>query len=286
MLILGPDSLPEARAALATELGLDRPWYVQYVEWIRGLVVGDLGVSYAARLDIAEQIWRRLGVTSLLAFSTLGISAIIALTLGTYSAINANKARGAAVDVGAQIGMAIPNFWAGLLLVVVFAIQLGWLPAGGYEPFSDDPIRASKFLLLPVAALGMGVTANLTRFVRSGMIDVLNDPYIATAMAKGRTLTSAAIVHGVRNAAIPLVTVAAISLGNLIAGAVVIENVFVLPGLGRLLLVSVQGREAVVVQSTVFVILLIILVMNFLMDIAYGLLDPRIRDKGKRAIRG
>ena len=286
MLILGPDSLPEARAALAAQFGLDQVWYVQYFEWIRGLLVGDLGTSYAARLDIAEQIWRRLGVTSLLAFSTLGVSVIIALVVGTYSAINSNNLKGTAIDVGAQIGMAIPNFWAGLLLVVIFAIGLGWLPAGGYEPFSEGPIQASRFLLLPVAALGMGVTANLTRFVRSGMIDVLNDPYIATAMAKGRTLTSAAVVHGVRNAAIPLVTVAAISLGNLIAGAVVIENVFVLPGLGRLLLVSVQGREAVVVQSTVFVILLIILVMNFLMDIAYGLLDPRIRDTERRAVRG
>jgi peptide/nickel transport system permease protein len=279
LVILGPDSLPEARAALAAQFGLDRPWYVQYFDWIRGLAVGDLGTSYAARFDIAEQIWRRLGVTSLLAFSTLIISAFIALVLGTYSAIHVRDKRGTLVDLGAQVGMAVPNFWAGLILVTIFAIGLGWLPAGGYEPFSESPLVATRFLLLPVAALGLSVTANLTRFVRSGMIDVLNDSYINTAMAKGRTLGSAVIFHGVRNAAIPLVTVATISLGNLIAGAVVIENVFVLPGLGRLLLVSVQGREAIVVQSTVFVILLIILVMNFLMDIAYGLLDPRIRDK-------
>lgn len=285
MLILGPDSAPEARAALREEFGLNRPWYVQYAEWIRGLVVGDLGTSYAARFDIGEQIARRLGVTALLAFLTLAVSAVIALVLGTYSAMHARKTRGAAVDVGAQLGMAIPNFWAGLVLVVIFAIQLGWLPAGGYEPFTEDPVRALIFLILPVIALGLGITANLTRFVRSEMIDVLNDDYVRTAMAKGRTLSSAAIVHGVRNAAIPLVTVSAISLGNLIAGAVVIENVFVLPGLGRLVLTSVQGREAIVVQSAVFVILLIILVMNFLMDIAYGLLDPRVRHQEGSADR-
>ncbi|MEX2562327.1 MAG: ABC transporter permease, partial [Nitriliruptoraceae bacterium] len=135
-------------------------------------------------------------------------------------------------------------------------------------------------------ALSMSVTANSTRFVRSGMIDVLNDDYIRTAMAKGRTLKSAALIHGVRNAAIPLVTVAALQLGSLIAGAVVIENVFVLPGLGRMLVTAVQAREAIVVQSTVFVILLIILTMNFFMDIAYGLLDPRIRDKQRSEVRG
>src|SRR5690606_3411886 len=125
-----------------------RAWYIQYVEWIRGLVVGDLGTSYAARLDIAEQIWRRLGVTSLLAFSTLAISAIIALVLGTYSAINSTNAKGAAVDVGAQIGMAIPNFWAGLLLVVILAIGLGWLPAGGYELIRHGPNWDTRLLFL------------------------------------------------------------------------------------------------------------------------------------------
>jgi len=286
LIILGPDSLVEAREALRVRLGLDRPWYVQYIEWIRGLIVGDLGNSYALGYDIYEQIRRRMGVTALLAFISLGVSGMIALVLGTYSAIHVRKRRGALVDVGAQIGMAIPNFWAGLMLVVVFAVILGWVPAGGYEPFSQDPIGASKFLLLPVAALSMSVTANSTRFVRSGMIDVLNDDYIRTAMAKGRTLKSAALVHGVRNAAIPLVTVAALQLGSLIAGAVVIENVFVLPGLGRMLVTAVQAREAIVVQSTVFVILLIILTMNFLMDIAYGLLDPRIRDKQRSAARG
>lgn len=286
MVILGPDSLPEAREALRIELGLDRPWHVQYIEWIRGLIVGDLGKSYALGYDIFDEIRRRMGVTALLAFASLGVSAIIALILGTYSAINVRKRRGAFVDVAAQIGMAIPNFWAGLMLVVAFAVILGWLPAGGYRPFLDDPVGASRYLLLPVAALSMSVTANSTRFVRSGMIDVLNDDYIRTAMAKGRTLKSAALFHGVRNAAIPLVTVAALQLGSLIAGAVVIENVFVLPGLGRMLVTAVQSREAIVVQSTVFVVLLIILTMNFLMDIAYGLLDPRIRDKQRSSARG
>lgn len=279
MMILGQEASPEAATALREELGLNRPLYVQYFEWIGGFLTGNLGRAYSGGYDIFEQIVQRLGPTTLLAFGSLSVSILIALAVGTYSALNARKARGAAVDVIAQLGIAIPSFWAGLLLVYLFAVTLGWLPAGGYVPFLEDPLGSIKSLILPIAALAMGTAAIKTRFVRSSMLDVMNEDFIRTAMAKGRTFNSAVLTHGLRNVAIPVLTISTLQLGGLMAGAIVIENVFVIPGLGRLLLVAVQGREVIVVQSLAFVILMIVLVMNFLMDLAYGLLDPRIADK-------
>lgn len=279
MMILGQEASPEAATVLREELGLNRPLYVQYFEWIGGFLTGNLGRAYSGGYDIFDQIVQRLGPTTLLAFGSLSVSILIALAVGTFSALNARKARGAAVDVIAQLGIAIPSFWAGLLLVYLFAVYLGWLPAGGYVPFMQDPLGSIKSLILPIAALAMGSAAIKTRFVRSSMLDVMNEDFIRTAMAKGRTFNSAVLTHGLRNVAIPVLTVSTLQLGSLMAGAIVIENVFVIPGLGRLLLVAVQGREVMVVQSLAFVILMIVLVMNFMMDLAYGLLDPRIADK-------
>lgn len=282
-IILGQDATAESLAALRTELGLDKAWYLQYLDWLFGLFRGDLGTSYAAGFDIWDEIRRRFGLTFSLAFISLTLSCLLALVFGTYSALHAKELRGEVVDVGAQLGMAVPSFWAGLLLILFFAVKLGWLPSGGYVPWSEDPWRAAATLVLPVAALSVRITGQLTRFVRSAMIDVMSEDYIRTAMAKGRTRRAAAVLHGIRNASIPLVTVGVLQLGTLLAGAVVIENVFTLPGLGRMLVVAVGGREAVVVLSLAFVILVMILVLNFLMDIMYGLLDPRIRDKEKVA---
>ena len=215
----------------------------------------------------------------MITIGTLLVSIPLSLVLGTYSAINVKKVRGGIVDVVTQIGLAIPAFWAGLLLVLFFAVRLDLLPTGGYVPFSEDPIESIRSVTLPVIALSLGITSVLTRYVRTAMIDVMSEDFIRLAMAKGRTRKGAALHHGVRNASIPLVTVATLQLGALMAGAVVIENVFVIPGIGRLLVTSTLGREVVVVQSLVFVIMMMILTMNFLMDIAYGLLDPRMRDK-------
>lgn len=284
-IILGYEAAPGAVDELRLELGLDRPWYVQYFNWITGFITGDLGRSYSGGYDIFEQIAVRMVPTSLLAFGSLFISIAIALVVGTYSALHTKDARGAAIDVTAQLGIAIPNFWAGLLLVYFFAVLLGWFPAGGYVPILEDPGASLHSLVLPIAALTLSSAAVKTRFVRSAMLDIMDEDYIRTAMAKGRTFRSAVITHGLRNASIPVLTVSTLQLGTLLAGAIVIENVFVIPGLGRLLLVAVNGREVMVVQSLAFVILLIILTMNFVMDVAYGLLDPRIADK-KAAAHG
>jgi len=242
------------------------------------MVTGDLGTSYASRSDIAHEIWVRLAVTLPLALGALLIAALIALPAGIFSAINARRARGLVVDVTTQVGVAIPPFWLGLLLILLFAVNWKVLPAGNFVAWTENPLDAVRSLILPIVALAVPRAATLTRYVRSCMLDVLSEDYIRTAMATGRTFGGAALVHGLKNAAIPLVTVITLQFGGLLVGAVVVENVFSLPGIGRLFVTSVQSREVVVVQSLALVIVLFVLLLNFCMDVAYGFLDPRIRD--------
>lgn len=278
--ILGQTATRESLEALRDEMGLDVPLVQQYWDWISGVFRGDMGTSYAAKYDIAHEIWVRIPLTFTLAFTSLILSAAVALVVGTFSAIHAKNWRGTWVDIVSQIGIAIPSFWLGLLMVTLFAVRLGWLPAGGYVPLTEDFSDGVKSLVMPVMALSIPLSAVLVRYVRSGMLEVLDEDFIRTAQAKGLTLRRAAWRHGIRNASIPLVTVAILQLGGLLAGAVVIENVFTLPGLGRMLVGAVGGREALSVQSLTLVLMLMILSLNFLMDIVYGLLDPRIRDSG------
>lgn len=277
--LLGREAAPGDVSFMREELGIDRPLVVQYLDWLRGVFTGDLGTSYGMGYDIFDEIMRRMGPTLVLTIGGLLISVPLSLVLGTYSAVNAKKVRGGIVDVISQIGISIPAFWAGLLFVLVFGVRLGWLPTGGYVPFTEDPVGSIRSMILPVLSLSLGITAVFTRYVRTAMIDVMNEDFMRSAMARGRTRRGAALLHGVRNASIPLVTVAALQFGQLIAGAVVIENVFVLPGIGRLIVTATLAREVIVVQSLALVIMLIVLALNFLVDIAYGFLDPRIRDK-------
>jgi peptide/nickel transport system permease protein len=277
--LLGKDAAPGDKAFMREAYGLDDPLVVQYLHWLRGAVTGDLGTSYGMRYDIVDEIQRRLQPTLLITIGALLVSAPLALVLGTFSAMNAKKVRGGVVDVFSQVGIAIPTFWAGLLLVLVFGVRLGWLPTGGYVPFGDDLVECIRSIILPILALSLGITSVFTRYVRSAMIDVMNEDFMRSAMARGRSRRGAALVHGVRNASIPLVTVGALQFGQLLAGAVVVENVFVLPGIGKLIVTATLGREVIVVQSLALVIMLVILTLNFVVDIAYGFLDPRIRDK-------
>lgn len=277
-IILGPEGSPEAREALRAELGLDRSAFTQYLEWVGGLFRGDLGASYASGYDIFAEIRSRLGVTVGLAVGTLALSWIAGLIAGTYAAFHNRSLRGGVVDLAAQLGIALPAFWAGILLIGFVSIRTGWLPTGGYVRWSESPADAVKSLILPVVALTAGTAGVAIRYTRSSMLEVMGEDYVRTAMAKGRTRRSAVVRHGMRNAAIPLVTVGVLQLGGLLSGVVVVESVFSLPGLGQLLVSAVLGREAVVVQSLAFVIILLILTLNFLMDVAYGVLDPRIRD--------
>lgn len=280
--MLGTRATPESLAILRESFGLNRSWPEQYVSWIGGVFNGNLGESYTGQYVIATEIIQRLEPTLILTFGSLFIAIPIALVIGIYSAMNFKRWRGASVDGAAQVGLAIPQFFLALVLVLVFAVHLGWLPATGYVSIFTEPLVAIRSMVLPIATLSLGITAVFTRFVRTSMIEQMNEDYMRTAKAKGHTVRSAAITHGLRNAAIPLVTTGALQIGALIAGSVVVENVFVIPGIGRLLLTSVMTREAITVQSLALVILMIILSMNLLMDVLYGVLDPRIRSKEKR----
>lgn len=279
--ILGKDATPQALAELRTQLGLDLPWPVQYWDWLTGLMTLDLGQSYAAGYDIGGEIAERLPLTLALVLSSMVLSSIAALAVGTHAAIRRRSWLGRSIDVVVQVGIAIPTFWLALVLIGTFSIKFRWVPASGFTPFSENPLEGVRGLILPVIALSIPMTAVFVRYVKTAMTEVLEEDFIRTAIAKGRTLEQAAVRHGVRNASISLVTVGTLQLGSLLVGAVVVENVFVLPGLGSLLTTAIGAREAIVVQSVVFVIVLTVLLLNFLMDISYGLIDPRIRDAGR-----
>ena len=210
--LLGKDAAPGDKAFMREAYGLDDPLVVQYLHWLRGAVTGDLGTSYGMRYDIVDEIQRRLQPTLLITIGALLVSAPLALVLGTFSAMNAKKVRGGVVDVFSQVGIAIPTFWAGLLLVLVFGVRLGWLPTGGYVPFGDDLVECIRSIILPILALSLGITSVFTRYVRSAMIDVMNEDFMRSAMARGRSRRGAALVHGVRNASIPLVTVGRVAV--------------------------------------------------------------------------
>lgn len=280
--MLGTKATPESLATIREAFGLNRSWVEQYLSWIGGVFRGNLGEAYTGQYVIGTEIAQRLEPTLILTFGSLFISIPIALIVGIYSAINFKRWRGASVDVVAQVGLAIPQFFLALVFVLVFAVRLGWLPATGYVSVFIDPVVALRSLVLPIATLSLGITAVFTRFVRTSMIEQMNEDYMRTAKAKGHTVRSAAIVHGLRNSAIPITTTGVLQIGSLIAGSVVVENVFGIPGIGRLLLTSVMTREAITVQSLALVILMIILSMNLLIDVLYGFLDPRIRYKEGR----
>ena len=280
--MLGNRATQESLELLRETFGLNRSWLEQYTSWIGGVFTGNLGEAYSKQYVISTEIIQRLEPTLILTFGSLLISIPIALVVGLYSAMNFKRWRGASVDGIAQIGLAIPQFFLALVLVLIFAVRLGWLPATGYVSIFTDPVEALRSMVLPITTLSLGITAVFTRFVRTSMIEQMNEDYMRTAKAKGRTVRSAAIIHGLRNAAIPLVTTGALQIGALIAGSVVVENVFTIPGIGRLLLTSAVTREAITVQSLSLVILIIILTMNLFMDVLYGILDPRIRHKEAR----
>jgi peptide/nickel transport system permease protein len=274
--ILGTQATPESVAALTKQLGLDHPLWRQYVDWIHGLVTLQFGRSYISQLAIGHQIGQSLAVTGpLIAFGLL-VGAMIALPLGVAAALLRRRASGAAIASASQIGIAVPNFIAGLLLILVFAVELGWLPASGFTPWSQDGWLALKSLVLPAIALGAVEGALLSRYVRSTVLDILRSDYLRTARAKGLTRRQALVRHGFRNGAIPVLTVLGLEIPSLIVGAVVVESVFTLPGIGTLLLQAVANRDLIVVEDVVMLVAITVLVVNFLVDVSYRLLDPRL----------
>ena len=276
-IIMGTEGSREAADRLRESMGLNRPFTVQYVDWVGGALRGDLGRSLQYDLPVGELIASRLSVTVPLALMAAVFMVAAAVPLGLFAATHHRRTGDYVAMVVSQVGISIPQFWAGLLLILLFSVTLGWVQSGGFEGWSAGVAAALRSLLLPAIALGLFQAAVLVRATRSAVLDVLREDYVRTARAKGLSERRVVGRHTLRNALIPIVTVAGVQLGQLLAGAIILESVFALPGLGRLALGAISARDLPVVQGVGLFIASTIVVINFAVDLAYGLLDPRIR---------
>jgi ABC-type dipeptide/oligopeptide/nickel transport system permease component len=278
--MMGLNANPEAVAALRGQMGLDAPLLQRYLHWIAGLPRGDFGISYTYRVPVGQLIGERMAVSLPLALLSLGLAVVVAFPIGIF----AGRRRGQAADsvaMGAtQIFMALPNFWFAMLLVLVFAIGLRWLPAGGFPGWDAGAWPALKALILPALALALPQAAILARVLRSALVDTLDEDYVRTARAKGLGEGQVVYRHALRNALIPTLTIVGLQFPFLLAGAVIVENVFFLPGLGRLVFQAITQRDLIVVQSVVLLLVFAVVLVNFLVDLGYAVVDPRIRRRG------
>lgn len=274
---LGVNASDEAVAQLRQQFGLDRSLVTQYADWLGGLLHGDFGTSYVSKVAIGPQVFDRLQVTLWLVVTSMVIALVVAVPAGTVMAARHRRISGLVLSAISQLGVAVPAFLAGILLITIFAVKLGWLPANGWTPPAQDPGMFVRQLILPALSLGLVQGAVLTRYVRSAVLDVLREDYLRTARAKGLRPFPALWRHGMRNAAVPVVTVLGLQLATLLIGAVVVERVFVIPGLGSLLLDGVSNRDLLLVQDVVMLLVVAVLVVNFVVDLLYLALDPRLR---------
>ena len=277
VIIMGTEGSAEAAARIRVALGLDRPLAVQYLDWIGRALVGDLGRSIQYDVPVAALIASRLSVTLPLTLMAAGFMVAAAVPLGVYAATRQRRWGDYLTMTLSQLGVAVPGFWAGLLLVLLFSVKLGWFKSGGFDGWAQGVGPALKSLLLPAVALGLFQFAVLARTTRSAVLEVLREEYVKTARAKGVAERVVLFRHALRNAMIPIVTVAGIQLGQLMAGSIILESVFYLPGLGRLALGAISARDLPVVQGVVLFVASGIVAINVAVDILYGFLDPRIR---------
>ncbi len=274
-IIMGADAPPEAVDAFRAAWGLDQPVWIQYFHYFGAILQGDLGRSMRDGRDAIVLVAERIPATLALTLPALAIKVGLGIPAGITAALHRNSFIDRAVMMLAVAGFTVPSFVLGLLLVLVFAVQLGWLPSGGQDSW--------RHAILPIITLGVGGAAVLARFTRSAMLEVLGQPYIRTASAKGVPWRSVVWGHALPNAAIPTVTIVGFMVGSLIAGAVVVESVFSWPGVGRLLVVAVANRDLAVVQCVLLLVAITMVTSNLIVDLLYGLLDPRLRNQPKRA---
>ena len=281
--LLGPDAAPEAVAELAVQLGLDQPPLQRYGQWLAGLLRGDWGDSYAYGSPVRELIGERLWLTVPLALLAMALATVLALSAGIYAAAHHRKGGDIGVMVLAQIGIAIPNFWFAILLILLFSVQLQWFSAGGFPGWSEGDgdgggvWPALKALALPALSLAVVQAAILARITRSAVLDVLREDFVRTARAKGLSRRAALWRHVLRNALIPVVTVMGLQFANLLAGTIVVENVFYLPGLGRLIFQSIANRDLIVVRNCVMLLAAMVVAVNFVVDVLCAAIDPRVQ---------
>ncbi|SFR37300.1 ABC transporter permease [Litoreibacter janthinus] len=276
--MLGINAQPDTVAALREELGLNASIATRYLSWVTGMLSGDFGTSYTYRTPVAEIIGDRLWLSLPLALIALGLTVLIAFPVGILAATKRGSWADMSVMGATQLGIAIPNFWFAMLMVLLFAINLRWFSAGGF-PGWDNPVAALKALTLPSIALALPQASILARVMRSALLDTLSEDYIRTCRAKGLTQRQALWRHALRNAMIPVLTIIGLQFSFLLAGAIIIENVFYLPGLGRLVFQAISQRDLIVVESVVFLLVFAVIVVNFAVDLAYAWVDPRLRGR-------
>ncbi|WP_111733199.1 ABC transporter permease [Roseovarius amoyensis] len=277
--MLGVNARPDTLAALRAELGLDQTPPARYAAWVAGMLTGDLGLSYTYRTPVVDMIVERLQVSLPLAVYALALSTLIAFPAGIWAAAR----RGSVVDVVVmgvtQLGVAIPNFWFAMLMVLVFSINLRWFSAGGFPGWEAGVGPGLKALTLPAVALALPQASILARIMRSALIETLSEDYIRTARAKGLSRGQALWRHALRNAMIPVLTIIGLQFSFLLAGVIIIENVFFLPGLGRLVFQAIAARDLIAVESVVMFLVFAVVVVNFAVDLAYAWVDPRLRGR-------
>ncbi len=275
--MLGLNAAPEAVAALREELGLEGGYLARYLAWAGGLLSGDFGTSYTYRVPVSELVAARLWVSLPLTIYALVLSTLIAIPVGIVAATRRGSAADYGIMAGTQLGIAVPNFWFAMLLVLIFAIHLKWFSAGGFPGWDQGFWINLKALTLPAVALALPQASILARVMRSSLLETLGQDYIRTARAKGLTRGQAVVGHALRNALIPVMTILGLQFSFLLAGAIIIENVFFLPGLGRLIFQGITQRDLIVVESVVMLLVFAVILVTFLVDLAYALVDPRLR---------
>lgn len=279
--MLGDTATPEALAAMEAKLGLNLPAPVRYGRWVAGLLQGHTATSHSYSLPTGELIAQRLQVSLPLAVMAMALTTVLALALGIFAAARHNTLADVGVMAGSQLGIALPNFWFAILLILVFAVKLQWFSAGGFPGWTEDDggglWDGLQALLLPAVALALVQAAILARVTRSAVLDVLREDFVRTARAKGLSRRQVLWGHVLRNAMIPVLTIMGLQFANLITGTIVIENVFVLPGIGRLVFQAIANRDLVVVRDVVMLLVAVVVVVNFVVDVLYALVDPRLK---------
>ncbi|MDD5335441.1 MAG: ABC transporter permease [Rhodoferax sp.] len=276
-ILMGPDASPEAVQALAVKLGLNLPPLERYWQWVSGLLVGDLGLSYTYSSPVLDLVLERLALTVPLALMAMLLTTVLALAVGIYAASRHNRLGDVGMMGLAQVGIAVPNFWFAILLILLFSVQLQWFSAGGFPGWDEGVAQALKSLLLPAVSLAVVQAAILARITRSAVLEVLREDFVRTARAKGLSQNATLWGHVLRNAMIPVVTVMGLQFANLLAGTIVVENVFYLPGLGRLIFQAISNRDLIVVRNCVMLLAAMVIVVNFVVDVLYAVIDPRVK---------
>ena len=277
--MLGMNAAEDTVAALRDQLGLNGSVVQRYLSWVAGMLQGDFGTSYTYRVPVAELIAARVQVSLPLTVYALVLSTSIAIPVGLIAAARQGKPTDLAVMATTQLGVAVPNFWFAMILVLIFAVQLRWFPSGGFPGWDKGWWPNLRALTLPAIALALPQASILARVMRSSVLETLGQDYIRTARAKGLTRAQAVLRHAFRNALIPVLTILGLQFSFLLAGAIIIENVFFLPGLGRLIFQGITQRDLIVVESVVMLLVAAVIVVNFLVDLAYAGVDPRLRSR-------